>query len=69
LSNYRCTTCGEWIRNSWDGYDVRVDYRRLANDSHVRVWRERVLCQACAQKEWDAHDNPSGAQQGDLFAT
>jgi hypothetical protein len=68
MSAARCDGCKEWIRNSWEGFDVRVDYRRLSDQSHVRVWHERTLCQTCAQVEWDKHDNPSGARQGDLFA-
>ena len=65
---YGCDNCKQPIRNTYEGYDVRIDYRRLADDNHTRVWRERVLCQPCAQAEWDKHDNPSGAHQTDLFS-
>lgn len=63
-----CDACGQPMRDRWHIYDVRVDYRRLSDLAHTRVWHLRTICQACAEKEWDAHDNPSGAQQGALFS-
>lgn len=63
-----CEGCGAPMRDKWDIYDVRVDYRKLANLSHERVWHLRTICGECARKEWQAHDNPSGAEQSSLFS-
>lgn len=62
-----CERCGGAIRSPWDSVEVRVEYRRVAKLSRLRTWRERLICLTCAQAEWDAHDNPSGAQQGTLL--
>jgi hypothetical protein len=62
-----CAKCGKAIQSTWDVIEVRKEYRRVAGLARERTWLVRILCRECAQAEWDAHDNPSGAQQGSLL--
>jgi hypothetical protein len=62
-----CERCGAWVETPWDAVEVRVEYRRVAKLSRLRTWRERLVCMACAQAEWDHHDNPQHVEQGALW--
>ena len=62
-----CETCRQPIRSPWDAIEVRQEYRRLAKLSRERTWRLRLVCRVRAEKEYAAHHNPSGAEQGALL--
>jgi hypothetical protein len=68
MAGYQCDTCKKWITNAYEGYDVRRDYRTLNGKARPRSWHLSFVCRRCAEAEWEHHDNPSGAQQGGLFA-
>lgn len=63
-----CDNCGKTITSSWDAFEERLEFRRLAKLTRERTWRLRLLCRPCAVLVWRQHDNPEGVQQAALFS-
>lgn len=56
MSAVQCSTCGAVLRSRSAAIEVRTEYRAALDQGRLRTWRERLVCKACAAREWDAHD-------------
>jgi hypothetical protein len=55
-----CERCGALMRSADDQVEVRLEYRGRLDQCRLRTLQVRLICRACAEAEFAAHDRPNG---------
>lgn len=67
MSTFVCARCKEVIRNLYDRFEERTEYRRVSDQGRYAVLLKRHLCRTCVDAEIAIVRPPSGYSQDALL--
>lgn len=67
MSAFVCASCKEVIRNLYDRFEERIEYRRVSDQGRHAVLLKRHLCRTCVDAEIAIARPPSGFTQDSLI--
>lgn len=67
MSAFVCEACKTVVRDIYDRFEERVEYRRVRDQGRHAVLLKRHLCRACVQVEIDLARPPSPYTQDALM--
>lgn len=67
MSAFVCAACKTVVRDLYDRFEERIEYRRVSDQGRHAVLLKRHLCRTCVQAELDLARPPSGFTQDALM--
>ena len=67
MATFVCAACKTVVRNLYDRFEERIEYRRVSDQGRHAVLLKRHLCRDCVSAEVDAARPPSSFTQTSLI--